>query len=199
MNSVSTIRLSLRDTQELKGVALILLLCHHCWYEGKGYTEFYLLGVPVFKQIGVFCKLCVTIFVFLSGYGLTESASNKGALGNVFSFYRKRFGKLMINYWFIYLLFVPVGVFFGRTFAEVYGGNYMIPAFADFIGMHYAIIGHPWGYNPTWWFYSCIILLYLMFPIFWLIRRVWYLFIPMLYILYYLSIFPFYMHVNNIL
>ena len=180
MTSSKTIKLSYYDTQVLKGFALILLLCHHCWYEGKDYTDIVLFGIPVFKQIGVFCKLCVAFFVFLSGYGCAESTSRKGGIGNIFNFYRRRYIKLMVNYWFIYILFVPIGIFFfGRTFTDVYGGNYILPAIADFLGLHNVVMGNPFGYNPTWWFYSCIILIYALFPAIWHFREQWYLMIPL--------------------
>lgn len=181
-----TISLSLYDTQVLKGIALILLLCHHCWYEGKGFDEF-LLGdqhFPLFEKIGIFCKLCVTIFVFLSGYGLTVSSEKRGGLGNLLVFYRRRFARLMVNYWLIYLIFVPIGVlFFDRTFTSVYGEQWLKPAIADFFGLHNAVMGHPWGYNATWWFYSCIILLYLQYPLFYVLRKAWPILIALVFLL----------------
>ena len=64
-NNRSLYKLSLNDTQVLKGVALLLLLCHHCWYTGEGFDDVFVFGKPVFQQMGVFCKLCVSLFVFL--------------------------------------------------------------------------------------------------------------------------------------
>lgn len=172
--------LSLNDTQVLKGVALLLLLCHHCWYTGEGFDDIFVLGQPVFKQIGIFGKLCVSLFVFLSGYGLTIGAMKNNGVGDVKSFYRKRYFKLMVNYWFIWLLFVPLGVFvFDRTFPAVYGDNYLLKALADFFGVHSVVIGSSHGYNATWWFYSCIILLYSLYPIIWKYRNFWFLIIPL--------------------
>lgn len=176
--SNQTFKLSLNDTQVLKGVALLLLLCHHCWYTGEGFDDVFVFGKPVFQQIGVFCKLCVSLFVFLSGYGLTVGAMKDNGVGKVVNFYRKRYFKLMVNYWFIWLLFVPLGVFvFDRTFPAVYGENYVFKALADFFGLHNIIVGHFNGYNPTWWFYGCIILLYLSYPLIWKYRDYWFLLI----------------------
>ena len=80
------------------------------------------------------------------------------------SFYKHRFKKLYLNYWFIWLLFVPVDIFvFGRTLAEAYGNHYIIKMILDFFGL--LNMAALYGYNPTWWFYSCIILLYLLFPL----------------------------------
>lgn len=73
------------------------------------------------------CKVCVAIFVFISGYGLTEKYKGKENI-NLKKFYWNRFVKLFINYWFIWLIFVPISVLWlGPSFAEQYGGNH-IPA-----------------------------------------------------------------------
>lgn len=176
--SNQTFKLSLNDTQVLKGIALLLLLCHHCWYTGEGFDDIVVYGQPVFKQIGIFGKLCVSLFVFLSGYGLTVGAIKNNGVGKIMQFYRKRYLKLMVNYWFVWLLFVPLGVFvFDRTFPAVYGENYVFKALADFLGLHSVIIGSSYGYNATWWFYSCIILLYVLYPLIWKCRNYWFLLI----------------------
>ena len=172
--------LSIHDTQAIKGIALILLLCHHCLFEGVDYDDVIVGGCSIFQEFGIFCKLCVALFVFLSGYGLTVVAKKNDGIGSVFHFYRHRYAKLMINYWLIYLLFVPIGLLFSnRSFCVVYGENWIPGAVSDFLGLHQAIIGHPMGYNPTWWFYSCIIFLYLLYPLLWKFRRFWYLMIPL--------------------
>lgn len=64
--------LSLSDTNALKGIALILLLCHHLFYIQDGsYNDILVFGkYPLVQEFGLACKVCVAIFVFLSGYGL---------------------------------------------------------------------------------------------------------------------------------
>ena len=174
--------LSINDTNVLKGIALLLLLCHHCFYPGEPYDDIILFGHPVVQNIGEFSKLCVAIFVFLSGYGLTIQTMAKGGIGNVLAFYRRRYVKLMINYWLIWLIFVPIGVFFfHRTFPLVYGEHYIFRAFWDFLGLYLVVFGQ-YGYNATWWFYSCIIVLYLFYPLIWRLRDFWFVLIPFAYV-----------------
>lgn len=160
-----TFYLSKRDTNILKGIALLLLLAHHLFYVQSGlYDDIHIAGDHYLVQdIGAWCKVCVAIFVFLSGYGLTVGAIKTQGITDVKSFYWHRFTKLLMNYWFIWLLFVPISVcVFGRTFTDAYQ-TYIIPKFLlDFFGI---INCFGWyGYNATWWFYSCIIVLYLTFP-----------------------------------
>lgn len=157
--------LSLKDTNVLKGIGLLLLLCHHLFYVQKGlYDDIHLAGGHYLVQdIGIWCKVCVAIFVFLSGYGLTVGAMNTEGVKDVKHFYWHRFSKLLMNYWFIWLLFVPISVIvFGRTFTDAYQTNIIPKFFLDFFGV---INCFGWyGYNATWWFYSCIIVLYFAFP-----------------------------------
>ena len=69
----------------------------------------------------------------------------------------------MANYWLIWLLFVPFGFIAGvLTLEGVYGDHAFAKLALDFLGL--ADCFGYYGINPTWWFMSCIILLYLLFP-----------------------------------
>jgi hypothetical protein len=163
------------DTHILKGIALLLLLCHHLFYASGDFDDLYIGQIPVIQTFGMQSKLCVAIFVFLSGYGLMSGAIKTGGIPNVLAFYRKRYVKLMVNFWLIWLLFVPVGVLlFNRTFPDVYGEHYILRVFTDLLG-----ICSTSSYNPTWWFYGCIICLYVLFPFLYRIIDYWYLLIPL--------------------
>lgn len=158
-------KLELNDSNALKGIALLLLLFHHLFYIQNGKYDDVALhiggGIELVQYIALACKLCVAIFVFLSGYGLgakyIENCSAK-------AFYLKRFTKLLANYWFIWLLFVPLGFIFGTlSLDSIYGKHAIIKLVLDFLGI--ANCFGYYGINPTWWFMSCIILLYLIFPL----------------------------------
>lgn len=149
-----------------------MMLIHHLFYIQNGlYDDVHLFGNHyLVQEIGIFCKLCVALFVFLSGYGLMISQEGKDI--ESLKFYKHRFKKLYLNYWFIWLIFVPIGVFvFHRTFSDAYGSHALIKASLEFLGV-YNLFGGL-GYNPTWWFFSCIIILYLLFPFLGKINRKW--------------------------
>ena len=173
MNSDSSVPLlSKSNSLILRGGGIIMMLIHHLFYVQNGlYDDVHLFGDHyLVQEIGIFCKLCVALFVFLSGYGLM--ISHKGKEIEPLKFYKHRFKKLYFNYWFIWLIFVPIGVFvFHRTFSEVYGSHVLVKAGLEFLGI-YNLLGGL-GYNPTWWFYSCIIVLYLLFPFLEKINRKW--------------------------
>lgn len=158
-------QLSKTDTLVLKGVALLLLLSHHLFYKNPGlYNDITIIGNHQLVQtVGVVSKVCVSIFVFLSGYGLTIKYNNANHF-DVCQFYWIRIVKLLTNYWLIWLLFMPISlVWLGPSLSEAYGDYVPLKVLMDFFGV-INLVGW-YGYNPTWWFYSCIIGLYLLFPI----------------------------------
>jgi len=145
----------------------MLMLIHHLFWKQKGlYDDVHLIGDRyLVNQIGIFAKVCVAIFVFLSGYGLAVQADKKGGIGKLRDFYWRRFKKLYLNYWFIWLIFVPISIFvFGRTFQTAFPDKTALHTILDIFGIHQWFYSKPYSYNATWWFYSCIISLYLLFP-----------------------------------
>ncbi len=143
------------STNACKGVALVLLLWHHLFYK---HPEFGFITV----EFALLSKVCVAIFLILSGYGLSESVKSKNI--GLFAFYKKRLVALYCNYWFIALVFVPIGILFmDRSFQDVFTNHAYIKFIIQMTGMHrFAYSEH--GYNATWWYMSVIIPLTILFP-----------------------------------
>lgn len=147
-------------TNAIKGVATLLLLLHHLFLSHPEYGA----GLHLAAIEG---KVCVSLFVLLSGYGLAASYRKQ----SVWHWYRSRFSKLYLNYWFIMLIFVPISwLVFGNTVYTVFlgcGERAWLKLVSQIFGtqMYYG----GWGFNPTWWFISAILVLYALFP---LIKRV---------------------------
>lgn len=155
-----------RNTNIAKGIAVLMLLFHHLFlYKNVEVIDLTIGSHSVASILAVTFKVCVAIFLILSGFGLYESNKNK-TLG-IFAFYKKSFYKLYKTYWLIWIIFVPIGILlFGRTVSSVWHGdstyNY-IHLLLNILGIHY--IFSDYGYNPTWWFMTLIILLYFLFPL----------------------------------
>lgn len=99
-----------QDTLALKGIAIIAMLCHHVYGSATDSSVFVWLG-----ELG---KVCIAIFVFCSGYGLSASYPEsiqgdnlKAIVKGSFRFEIKRLIKFYSNYWIVFLIFVPISVF----------------------------------------------------------------------------------------
>ena len=168
-----------RQTNIAKGVAVLLLLWHHLFYDDpEKYGTFISLftfdgtpGVPIECLIARFCKVCVAVFLLLSGFGMLKnwesyrkrvfsSGQNRLSVKYQLVFVKNHLLKLMFGYWFIYVIFVPMGIFFGRPFWEIYEHN-VLYGIIDVLGLA-NLFGTP-TMNATWWFMSVIILFYILF------------------------------------
>ena len=121
--------LSKQDTNVIKGIAIVAMLCHHVYTCLPNWIEPY----PEFlTQIGILGKVCVAMFLFCSGYGLSvqyekvlkNTTSIADKLHTTIVFILKRFVKFYSAYWFVFLIFVPITVlFFDRPLSAAYGDH----------------------------------------------------------------------------
>lgn len=157
--------LTRQDTSAMKGIAILAMLCHHMYGFPPQWAEPY---TGVLAWLGILGKVCVALFLFCSGYGLSAQYESKSIVENV-KFISKRLFKFYINYWVIFLIFVPITIFFfDRSLSMAYGDHVNIPKrlIFDLLGMQELS-----SYNVTWWFNKLIITLYLLFPLLYRLTR----------------------------
>lgn len=145
------------NTQIAKGVAVLLLLWHHLRFgqlvENPTPHGFWLL-------VAFYGKVCVAIFLVLSGYGLWMSYNKKRPKTS--TFYVQKITNIMMPYWVCFIIFGALGaLFFGRTVDYLYGGQWG-GAFINFLGLN-MYFKTP-SMNDAWWFISLILLFYILFP-----------------------------------
>lgn len=170
MNSenLNVFALSKQDTNVMKGIAILAMLCHHVYTTQLTWVEPYPV---ILSTLGIIGKVCVAIFLFCSGYGLAVQYDKimDGALTfkknicTTIKFIIKRLIKFYSAYWFVFLIFVPITIaFFDRPLSAPYGesANPFFGVMLDLFGLQ----GFR-SYNITWWFNKLIILLYVVFPI----------------------------------
>ena len=155
--------LSKADTTAIKGIAILLMLWHHLFLNTMTYGAFA-------HSLAVVFKVCVALFLFVSGYGLTKQYSKLGKpwLKNTLKFLLRRYINFFLSYWFCFVLVVLVGNMFGFTFQDAYPAsrNTLKCVILDVFGqMGYDSYLHPW------WFNKMIIQLYLVFPVLFLVLR----------------------------
>ena len=70
-----------KDTNIIKGCAIIFLMIHHCFRTSARYAGYDINFAPLNQQmvtyLAAFLKICVPMFVFLTAYGMTISLKNR--------------------------------------------------------------------------------------------------------------------------
>lgn len=157
-----------KHTNIAKGVAILLMLIHHI---GLDPIMSELPTSPFFYKLFDQGKVCVSIFLILSGYGLCISSDRKKAdnIKELCIFSVKHLIKLMLNFWLIFIIAVTYGTISGKRPLTIYGTNIGKNMLIDFLGL--ANLFETPTYNATWWFMSLIIVLYIIFPIMKLVLR----------------------------
>jgi hypothetical protein len=92
--------LSKSHSEIIKGIAILLMIFHHLFRFPDRVPEsfpihFLVPGAPIEYQIGVFGKICITLFLFVTGYGL-------GTRCNKLTF--KEWGRRIGSFYMIYVV-----------------------------------------------------------------------------------------------
>jgi len=147
-------------TQIAKGIAITLMMIHHLFafpelIQNVSYISMVHFGkVPVEYLLGDFGKICVAMYLFLSGYGLYISSSKKEHF--TFRDSLRKMIKFLTNYWVVFIIFVPIGLIWFNDQTN-YKFNTLI-FLKNFFTLSYS-------YNFEWWFVRLYIELLLLFPI----------------------------------
>ena len=113
MNLQKSSGFSISDSLSLKGVVIILMVFHHL-FRAPSLYENYQINFLFFKEdfineLFTYFKLCVGVFAFIPGFGLTQgykkSRANKELCS---SFTSKRALKVMLPFWFILSIAIPI-------------------------------------------------------------------------------------------
>lgn len=163
------------DTLAIKGIAILLMIQHHGFLSPDRFEGMTVSFTP-FSQtfivtISNFFKICVGMYVFLSGYGLTVSLKKYGnestLSGRQYKDYLyRRLWKLMAGFWVIYILGFIFSLFINERVASVYFTKDITTAiysiFADAAGLAY-LFNTP-TLNGTWWYMTLAIFIILVLP-----------------------------------
>lgn len=117
--------ISINDSACLYGIAILLMVFHHCFCIPSRLGENYIsvLGDYALEaRIAWIGKLCVAIFAFISGYAFSikaEKNKEEHVINRVLSDYRLSISHLIkfyLKFWLVFLIFIPIGIaFFGKS------------------------------------------------------------------------------------
>lgn len=162
------------DTLIVKGLAIVLMLYHHCFL--KSAVDVYGNAInffPVSQDVAVaICysfKLCVGMFAFLTGYGLfcSYSKSQHNAQQNT-KWVCTRLVKTMSGFWFVFVFTFVITLLIDGYPIERYfkSGAFSVKGFVyvllDFLGL--AKLFDTPSLIGTWWYMSAAIVFIVIFP-----------------------------------
>ena len=163
--------LSIDDSTVMKAIAILLMLSHHLWTfperiaGGALESLISFSNLPLTVHLGVFGKICVSMFFFLGGYGLYRRYFGKRY--NIV----ERLKKLYFAYWKVFLIFVPIEfIFFSNQDAYCQDVG-VYTAFSEFSIKEFVLnfFGFVSTYNREWWFLLSYAIALILFP---LIRKI---------------------------
>ncbi len=168
------------DTLAIKGIAILLLLNHHNFLSADRFDNYNVSFFPFSEQsvvsFSVAGKICVSIFAFLSAYGLTLSLKKYGGettlrAGQYRDYLAPRLIKLMWGFWFAFVFCAVACAFISPQHFSVYStsaGKYGIMrgftnAVIDFFGLAF-LFDSP-TLNGTWWYMTLAIFIVIIVPL----------------------------------
>jgi peptidoglycan/LPS O-acetylase OafA/YrhL len=145
-------------TNITKGIAICLMFFNHLYSFPNRlvHSNYYIPTFPWFNAefyIGNFGNVCVSIFIFMSGYGMFLGYINSGESSLKYSL--KKLRDFYINYWKYFLIFVPIGLFFFKN--TTLWDSTELRYSADPFTLLENFLGWSARYNSEWWFVNMFI------------------------------------------
>ena len=162
----------------LKGIAIIMMLFHHCFRKTvlfEGYpVSFSPFSEKAVVDFAFACKACVSIFAFISGYGLflsykkySSRSSNTECINFAGRWVLGRYIKTFSDYWFVWIVWVAMSQLLDRQVTRVFfsGGIYngILCSALNFLGLS-QIFETP-TLNSDWWYMSAAFTFILIIPL----------------------------------
>lgn len=138
------------ESLQIKGSAIIIMVFLHLFnpaeYLDRCVLNVMFLGKPLVSQLATYSEICVSLYLFLSGYGLYILFEKNNRI-----FVWKRIFKLYLLFWACFIVFIPLGCF-------IVPDSYP----KDILTFFENITAWKTSYNWTWWFIFPYILLLLV-------------------------------------
>lgn len=151
-----------RDQSDaIKGIAILLMLAHHLFglptliKEPASYIAT-VPGVSLDYWIGRFGKICVSIFLLLSGYGFAMRMAQGGVPS--WRYFAEKAWRFLLAYWPYFLLALGVGLAFFQE--RMPNGNLRFPTDPLGIALNALTLKNQMAFE--WWFAETYLLLVLL-------------------------------------
>lgn len=161
------------STNICKGIAILLMYVHHCFASEVSWSDADVIWAPFSQShtitFATLCKVCVGVFVFLSGFGVYRSAQktkDRSLKESYLPTVTKRYSALLFSFSTVYILTQIFSGPLGVSRVEIYGESLLKRiqyTLIDGLGLAKAF-GTP-TYNKTWWYMSLAFLFILILPL----------------------------------
>ena len=168
--------LNKKRTLMLHSVAILMMIYHHIfingntWFVNEPKSLFFIfnpinmgLAFNAQQTFAWFCRICVSIFAFTSGYGMYVQYENRvGNNINILEMYKYAFKRILSFFKKYALMFV---IFIGlelHTHAIEFEQYQITEYILSFFGLSYTL-------NFTWWYVSQYYFMVLLSPLFYVI------------------------------
>lgn len=174
------------DSTRIKGVAILMMLMHHLYRVSNLFEDYSISFTPLSEasviNLASSFKICVSLFAFISGFGLFLSfhisythlhTPHRKFASITLQWLSTRIAKLLTPFVFIYLLsFLATLAIDGRPVEIYFSGSKIagcIYAIIDALGLA-NLFGTP-TLCGTWWYMSAAVIYIILVPYAYLISR----------------------------
>lgn len=158
---MKTIVITKEESNMIKGIAIILMMIHHFWSSMQPIPlKFDLMGLQIYNIeliVGAICKICVSLFAFLTGWVLYLNPKYMS-----YSYNFKKAKSFIINYWIAELVFIIVGFIFCLKLPTF---SILLANLFGFETGAYEIMGYDYVNVTFAWYVRFYLFLLLSFPI----------------------------------
>lgn len=147
-------------TNIAKGIAICLMFFNHlfAFRDRLLHGNYYIPLIPFIDiefYIAKFGNVCVSMFLFLSGYGMFLGYSRSGQCSLQYSL--KKLKDFYLTYWTYFLIFVPIGLIFFKATTLWYSNTTRYST--DWYVFLENFLGWSSQYDSEWWFVRMFVFL----------------------------------------
>ncbi len=147
-------------SQMIYRVAVILMVIHHLFgFPERVHNDYILIldskFISIETMITYFGRICISIYSFISGYGLVKKVKNMRhnvSLKIIYNMIFKQLLRFYLRVWIVFITFIPYGIYMSIFKFER----------KTFLLNFFGIVA---TYNLEWWYIKQYVLMLLMFPI----------------------------------
>lgn len=165
------------DTLAIKGISILFMLTHHNFRVTTLFKDQTVNFAPFTQEfvvdIALFFKICVSLFVFVSSYGLGLSLKNTIEKSDVKvglqieKWIITRLISVLSGYWFVFILSSIICQFIDQRTTDIYFNKNFTTGIMSMV-VEFFGLGKLFGIkqlNGTWWYMSAAIMIIIFVPI----------------------------------